>query len=326
MTIDIIDRLAGAVYPAFALLAGMELDVFTPLKDGPLTADELGAVLEVEPRRLQPLLYALVRTGLLHVEGEHFANSPEADRCLVRGRPQYCGQEAQLMRDLWTAGMSITESVRSGRPQAQHNFSEMAQGELANFLGGLHPGALQAGRDLAEVIDLGDCQRVLDVAGGSGGMALALSEAWPHLLLTVAELANVAPLTRQFVQAAGAAQRVEVVEADLRHQVLPGDFGAAIAKAFIQTLGPADARRALENIGRSLIPGASLFILGSGIVEDSRLAPEGNVYFNPVFVSCYRDGQAYTVAQYRQWLELAGFEDIVWQGGMLRAKKRMPPG
>lgn len=31
-----IETLADAVYPSFAMLAGMELDLFTPLKDGPL--------------------------------------------------------------------------------------------------------------------------------------------------------------------------------------------------------------------------------------------------------------------------------------------------
>ena len=33
-----IEALAQAAYPSFALLAGMELDLFTPLKDGPLDA------------------------------------------------------------------------------------------------------------------------------------------------------------------------------------------------------------------------------------------------------------------------------------------------
>ena len=35
-----IQKLATAVYPSFAMLAGMQLDVFTPLKDGAMTADE----------------------------------------------------------------------------------------------------------------------------------------------------------------------------------------------------------------------------------------------------------------------------------------------
>ena len=33
-----IEKIATSVYPAFALLAGMQIDLFTSLKDGPLDA------------------------------------------------------------------------------------------------------------------------------------------------------------------------------------------------------------------------------------------------------------------------------------------------
>src|SRR5262249_55380340 len=67
-----IERLARAVYPSFAMLAGMELDVFTPLKDGPLTGLQIAATLGIDPIRLHPLLYALVAADLLTVDGERF--------------------------------------------------------------------------------------------------------------------------------------------------------------------------------------------------------------------------------------------------------------
>ncbi len=51
------------------MLAGMQLDVFTPLKDGPLTAEQLAAALNVKAEKLSPLLYALVAAELLTVEG-----------------------------------------------------------------------------------------------------------------------------------------------------------------------------------------------------------------------------------------------------------------
>src|SRR6266849_6049370 len=84
-------RHAYAVYPPMAMLAGMQLDVFTPLKDGPLTATELADALHIRPEKLQPLLYALVHAELLRVEGDRFANTPEADVYLVRGRSTYMG-------------------------------------------------------------------------------------------------------------------------------------------------------------------------------------------------------------------------------------------
>ncbi len=36
-----IDRLNHALYPSLAMLAGMQLDVFSPLADGPMTTVEL---------------------------------------------------------------------------------------------------------------------------------------------------------------------------------------------------------------------------------------------------------------------------------------------
>jgi methyltransferase family protein len=80
---ETIERLAMAVYPSFAMLAGMELDVFTTLKDGPLTGLQVAATLGVDPIRLNPLLYALVTAGLLTIAGERFDNTSEASQFLV---------------------------------------------------------------------------------------------------------------------------------------------------------------------------------------------------------------------------------------------------
>ena len=78
-----IEILADAVYPSFAMLAGMELDVFTPLKDGPLTADQIARAAGTDPAKTAPLLHALVAIGLLKSDGDRFLNSPEADQFLV---------------------------------------------------------------------------------------------------------------------------------------------------------------------------------------------------------------------------------------------------
>ena len=55
-----IARLGAAIYPSLAMLAGMQLDVFTPLKDGPLPCPSVAHALGVNPDKLRPLLYALV--------------------------------------------------------------------------------------------------------------------------------------------------------------------------------------------------------------------------------------------------------------------------
>jgi hypothetical protein len=42
------------------MLAGLQLDVFTPLQGGPLTTAQLAEAVGVGPARLRLLLYALV--------------------------------------------------------------------------------------------------------------------------------------------------------------------------------------------------------------------------------------------------------------------------
>ena len=65
---EIIARLSETIFPSFAMLAGMQLDVFSPLKDGPLDSAQIAAAIQVDSAKLGPLLYALVAAGLLQVE------------------------------------------------------------------------------------------------------------------------------------------------------------------------------------------------------------------------------------------------------------------
>lgn len=74
---DTIDKLRYAVDAAFAMLAGMQLDVFTPLKDGPKFADEIGQAIGVGSARLRLLLYGLVAAGLLTEQDGRFSNTPK---------------------------------------------------------------------------------------------------------------------------------------------------------------------------------------------------------------------------------------------------------
>lgn len=88
---DTIPRLRRAADQAHAMLAGVQLGVFTHLSEGPRTAAELADRLGGAEERLARLLYALVVTGLLEVQDGRFANAPEAAAFLVKGTPDYVG-------------------------------------------------------------------------------------------------------------------------------------------------------------------------------------------------------------------------------------------
>jgi 2-hydroxy-4-(methylsulfanyl)butanoate S-methyltransferase len=302
-------HLAHGVYPSMAMLAGMQLDVFTPLKDGPLSATALADRLHVKAERLSPLLYALVDADLLKVEGDLFVNTPEADLYLVRGRPTYLGSNHELYSDLWSAALSAGASIRAGVPQVKHDFSAMSDDELAAFHRGLHAGALATGRQLATTCRFERFRTLLDVGGGSGGLAIAACQSCPDLEATVAELPRVAPIAQATVAAAKLADRVQVQAINIVERAPEGQFGAAVLRSLIQVLGREQARAALRNVGAAMEPDGTLYIVGH-VLEDNRLAPANAVRMNLAFLSVYDEGQAYTEHEHRGWLAAAGFSDV----------------
>ena len=147
---EIINRLLEAVYPSFALVAGMVLDLFTPLEAGPLTLAQLSDTLGVQESKLRPLLYALVvgpntvwlGGGLLAVEDDLFSNTAEASHFLVRGKPSYIGGRGELIATNWTRVLNTAATIRAGEPPDIFDFHSMAQDEMALFFRGLYPGAV----------------------------------------------------------------------------------------------------------------------------------------------------------------------------------------
>ncbi|HEX5502974.1 MAG TPA: methyltransferase [Thermomicrobiales bacterium] len=320
-----IQNLQQAGQELSALLAGMELDLFTSLDAGPLRADELAAALRVAPKKLSPLLYGLVVAGLLSVEDGRFANTDESAQFLVRGKPTYLGDARGFWSELVAAGLTVAESVRTGIPQARHNYGAMSAGELAVTLGGLHPAALGVGKELAARYDFSAYRHILDVAGGTGGASIALIRAYPGLRATIADLPGVLPLARRYAAEAGLSDRITTVAADLRCDAVPGRFDAAVVCKLVQVLAADDARAALAHVGRSLGPGGVVYVIGI-VLDDSRLTPAPAARINVLCLSFYDGGQAYTEGEYRAWLAEADFVDIardepIGGSGILRARK-----
>jgi cyclopropane fatty-acyl-phospholipid synthase-like methyltransferase len=184
----------------------------------------------------------------------------------------------------------------------------MSQDELESFFRGLHPTALVTGRGLAKSGRFSSCKTLLDVGGGSGGFAIAATEECPHLRATVVDLSTVTPITRRFVDEAGAADRVDIVTADVVREPLQGSFDVAVLRALLQVLSPDEARQVLLNVSEVMEPRGVIYIVGR-VLDDSRLTPAETVAFNLVFLNIYDDGQAHTDQEHRAWLEEAGFEE-----------------
>ena len=304
-----IEKLAGDVASSFAMLAGMKLDIFTPLKDGPLSADELARIAGVDSDKTAPLLQALVAVGLLTVDGGRFANTPEAAHFLVGGRPTYLGMRHHAYQRRWLSMLQVAESIRTGTPQGRVDYASMDENERDSFYRGVHSETLAAGRELAARQDFSRYHRLVDIGGGSGGLAIAMAEAWPHLSITIADRPATALVAERYVEEAGVADRVRVVTADAVKGPLTGSYDVATIRGVFPVLTPDLVQRLLRNVGRALDSGGAVYVIG-WVLDDSRHSPIEYATFNLNFVNAYDRAQLYTEDEIRSWLVSAGFQDI----------------
>jgi SAM-dependent methyltransferase len=305
---ETVELLAAAIYPSFAMLAGMQLDVFTPLAGGPLTAEQIAQAIGVGVGKLKPLLYALVAAGLLATKDELFSNSPEASQFLVQGRPFYIGMRHHAYLRRWRSMLQVGECIRTGSPQGRLNYATMSKDELESFYRGTYTEAAATGRYLLAHRDFSRYRRLADVGGGSGGLAITIAQAHPDLQATVVDLPATIPITWRHVEDAGMADRVRVQAADVVNGALPGPYDAAILRGLLIVLTPDQARRAVQNVSRGLEPGGTIFIVG-WILDDSRVSPSEVVAYNLHFINSLDEGQLYTEGELRGWLAEAGFVD-----------------
>ena len=316
---DTINKLRFAADAAFAMLAGMQLDLFTPLKGGPMTTENIAGAIGVGPARLRLLLYSLVAAGLLTEKDGRFSNTPEANQFLVKGIPSYIGNRHSILSTQWASKLKSAESIRTGVPQTKRDFSKSPQAELEAFLRRINVSTVAAARALLERYDFTTIKTVADVGSGAAGFALTLAKACLQIQATAIDLPQVTPIAQKVVEEEGMTGRVKVMAADVLSGLLPGSYDVAILRGLLQVLSPKDAGVAVRNISPSINPGGTIYIVGQ-ILDDSRTSPLEAVGFNLNFINNYDAGESYTEQEHRGWLSEAGFVDIE------RASFRLPEG
>jgi 2-hydroxy-4-(methylsulfanyl)butanoate S-methyltransferase len=307
---DIINKLRFAADAAFAMLAGMQLDVFTPLQGGPKTADDIAHAAGVSPARLRLLLYCLVAAGLLTEKDGYFSNTPESDRFLVKGSPSYMGNIHTILSHRWVANLPKTaESIRTGIPQAKVDFSNSSQHELEVFLRRINMLTVASAHSLLKTYDFSSTKTLADVGCGGGGLALAIAKAYPHMEVTAIDLPLITPITRKIVDEEGATNRVKVKAGDVLSGPLPGSYDVVVLRGLLQVLSADAARLAVKNIAAAMNPGGTICIIAQ-ILDDSRISPLEAVGFNQLFINSFETGESYTEREHRAWLTEAGFVNI----------------
>lgn len=318
---DHIMQTATAFWASKTLLTAVELDLFTRLGDGPLTASRIGEALGLHPRGTLDFLDALVALRFLEREGDgpdaRYANTPETAAFLDARSPTCIGGMPKMLNSrLFGFWNHLGEALRTGKPQNETRgggrpmFEELYADEarLGEFLEAMT--GFQAGNFalLAERFDFSRYATVADVGGALGLLSRLVGARHPHLSFTTFDLPPVAPLARRAIADAGMTDRVEVVSGDFFVDPLP--------RADVITMGNIlhdwnlEKKRALIRKAYDALPEGGAFIAIENLIDDARRENAFGLLMSLNMLIEFGDAFDYTGADFRSWCGEVGFRSF----------------
>jgi len=233
---------ATAFWASKVLLTAVELDLFTTLGDGTMTASELGDTLELHPRGTYNFFDALVALHFLDRDGDgpdgRYKNTPETAAFLDRNSSSYIGGLPEMLNTrlfgfwnhLGTAlktGKPQNEIRHSGKPMFEELYADEAR--LGQFLDAMTGFQAENFSRLAGKFEFSRYDSVTDIGGALALLSRIVGARHEHLCLHTFDLPAVAAHARKQIDAAGMTDRINAVSGDFFVDDLP--------KADVVTMG-----------------------------------------------------------------------------------------
>jgi len=310
---------ATAFWASKVLLTAVELDLFSTLGEGAMTASELGNALELHPRGTYDFFDALVALKFLHRDGDgpdgRYKNTSETAAFLNRNSAGYIGGLPQMLNsrlfgfwnDLGTAlktGKPQSEVKHNGKPMFEELYSDGAR--LGAFLDAMTGFQAINFRGLAEKFDFSQYNSVTDVGGALALLSRTIATRHQHLTFNSFDLPEVAPHAQEQVDAAGMSDRITVVGGDFFRDELP--------RADIVTMGNIlhdwnlEKKKVLIRKAYDALPEGGAFIAIENLIDDARRENAFGLLMSLNMLIEFGDAFDYTGANFREWCGEAGFQ------------------
>lgn len=291
------------------ILTAHELNIFTILKDGPLSSHAVSEAAGANERATDRLMNALVPIGLLKKSGIQFSNSDFSTRFMISGQPNFMGGVAHISH-LWKTWSTLTDAVKAGTSVAvKQPIGGREESWLESFIAAMHSRGLQQAREIAAVLDLSETRQVLDIGGGSGVFTFEFIRENPAIRGTIFDLPNVIPITKKYITREGFEKSVSTLAGDYLKDKLGYDYDLVFVSAVIHINSPEENMLLVKKCAEALNPGGQLVILDN-IMNDDRTMPAVGAFFALNMLVGTEKGDTYTEKEIKSWMQASGFKYI----------------
>jgi cyclopropane fatty-acyl-phospholipid synthase-like methyltransferase len=150
---------------------------------------------------------------------------------------------------------------------------------------------------------------MLDLGGGSGAYSIAFARAVPGLKSEILDLAEVVPLTQQYIRQAGLSDRITARVGDMLRDPLGENYDLVIILGICHMFSPEENRQLFQRAYGALAPKGRL-VIQDFILEPNKTAPRAAALFSLNMLVGTRAGASYSEPEYAAWMREAGFSDV----------------
>jgi len=308
-------EMALAALQTNALVAAVELDLFTAIGRGDSDVQFLAKSTGNSSRGLRIVLDLLARIGFLDKNRGLYTLSPLASQFLSTDSPDYIGgmvlaMQSQRQRE---EGHLLAQTVRTGKPP------EADPGDLEQFFAQLVDPLFKVSAVASDVAARAICGhsgrrglRVLDIGAGSGVWSIAIARRDSHSRVTVVDSPVVIEkVTRRFTAREGVAEQYDYLPGNFREVPFEESaYDVAVLGHICHGEGQQRSRELFGRIHRALKPGGQLLI-AEIVPDDERSNALFPLLFAVNMLASTPDGDTFTLSEYREWLQAAGFGEVI---------------
>lgn len=304
-----LQKMAQAYWESAALMAAVELEVFTAIARGQDTIPAVAKTIGISERNAERLLTALTAMTLLSRDGQRFANAPDVQRFLVKDGERYAGPWILFTKPRWTAFGELSERLRRREESTLGQYTEFTVDDARRYHAATYSIGMGAARLFSRSVDLTGRKLMLDLGGGSGAYSIVATKTYPGLKAIVLDLPPVAVVAREYIAANGAADRVSAMAGDFTTSDFPQGVDVVVMASNLPQYEPALIRLVVGKAFAALVPGGEMHLIGETLHDDRR-GPLSAALWGLNEAVQGSTGVAHTEGEVRSYLQDAGFTDV----------------
>lgn len=291
---------------ACIVLAAAELDLFTILKDRPLSAAEVAKALSGDLRGMTYLLDVLAAVELLVKAGQQYSPAPGTVDVLTAGGKNSMLAMAQHQANCLRSWAQLAKVAKTGRPVRHEPSVRGEAADYAAFIEAMDNVSRTIAPQLVGKLPELSFTHLLDVGGASGTWTIAFLNRYPKVKATLFDLPKVIPQATTRITAANMLDRVRLVGGDFMVDPLPPGADMAWVSAIIHQMSREDCRKLYRSVFAALSPGAQILIRDH-VMDATRTKPASGALFAINMLVNTETGGTFTFDEIAEDLKAAGF-------------------